>query len=106
MLVFLDVYGINHDSRIWDNPNEFWPERFTDYKCGLFDFIPQGGGEPAKGHRCPGEGITIEIIKMFTDFLVNKIKYDVPEQDLSYSLSRIPALLKSGFVISNIRRNN
>ena len=30
MLVLLDVYGINHDSRIWNNPDKFWPERFKN----------------------------------------------------------------------------
>jgi len=103
MLVLLDVYGINHDSKIWNNPNKFWPERFKNRKDNLFDFIPQGGGDPAKGHRCPGEGITIEIMKASLDFLVNKIDYDVPNQDLSYSLSKIPTFPESGFVMSNIK---
>lgn len=104
MLVLLDVYGANHDSRIWKNPDKFWPERFKEREDNLFDFIPQGGGNPAKGHRCPGEGITIEIMKASLDFLVNKIEYNVPNQKLSYSLSRIPTLPESKFIINNIRR--
>jgi fatty-acid peroxygenase len=104
MLVLLDMYGTNHDSRIWDNPDEFRPERFKEWKGKLFDFIPQGGGDPAKGHRCPGEGITVEIMKASLDFLVKKIEFEVPDQDLTYSLSRMPTLPKSGFVMSNIRR--
>lgn len=104
MLVILDIYGTNHDSRIWDNPFEFRPERFKERKHNLFDFIPQGGGDSAKGHRCPGEGITIEIMKASIDFLINKIEFEVPDQDLSYSLERIPTLPESGFVISNIKR--
>lgn len=103
MLVLLDVYGTNHDSRIWKNPYEFRPERFKERKDNLFDFIPQGGGDPAKGHRCPGEGITVEIMKTSLDFLVNKLEFEVPEQDLSYSLSKIPTLPKSGFAMSNIK---
>lgn len=106
MLVFLDMYGTNHDSRIWDNPNEFRPERFKDWNGDLYKFIPQGGGDPAKGHRCPGEGTTVEIMKASLDFLVNKISYDVPEQDFSFSLNRMPTYPESGFVMSNIRRNN
>ncbi|AJA49308.1 fatty-acid peroxygenase [Clostridium pasteurianum DSM 525 = ATCC 6013] len=104
MLVLFDVYGTNHDSRIWDNPYEFRPERFKKRKESLFDFVPQGGGDPAKGHRCPGEGITVEIMKASLDFLVNKIDFQVPEQDLRYSLSRMPTLPKSGFVMSSIKR--
>lgn len=63
MLVLLDMYGTNHDSQIWEKPNEFYPERFKEWKGSLFDFIPQGGGDPVKTHRCPGEGITMEIMK-------------------------------------------
>lgn len=104
MLVLLDLYGTNHDARLWEDPNEFRPERFRDRKEQLFDLIPQGGGDPAKGHRCPGEGITIEVMKVTLDFLVNRIEYEVPEQDLSYSLVRMPSLPESGFVMSRIRR--
>lgn len=105
-LVLLDVYGMNHHSKIWDNPTEFEPERFKDKKDELFSFIPQGGGTPSEGHRCPGEGITIEIMKVSLDFLVNKLEFDMPKQDLSYKLSRIPTLPKSGFIISNIKRKS
>lgn len=104
MLVILDMYGTNHDPRIWEKPNEFNPGRFKGWKGSLFDFIPQGGGDPSKTHRCPGEGITIEIMKGSLDFLVNKIEFEVPEQDLSYSLARIPTLPKSRFIISNVKR--
>lgn len=104
MLVLLDMYGTNHDSRLWENPNEFFPERFKEWKGSLFDFIPQGGGDPAKGHRCPGEGITVEVMKASLDFLVNKIEFEVPDQDLSYSLEKMPTLPESGFEMSKIRR--
>lgn len=104
MLVLLDVYGTSHDSRLWKSPNEFRPERFKEWKSSLFDFIPQGGGDPAKGHRCPGEGITVEVMKVSLDFLVNKIEFEVPDQDLSYSLVKMPTLPESGFKMSNIRR--
>lgn len=103
-LVLLDVYGMNHDYRIWDKPYKFMPERFYERNGGLFDFIPQGGGSLSTGHRCPGEGITIEVMKVSLDFLVNKIEYDVPDQDLYYSLSRIPTLPESKFVMCNIRK--
>lgn len=104
MLVLLDMYGTNHDPRLWEKPNEFRSERFKEWNGSLYNFIPQGGGDPASGHRCPGEGITVEIMKATVDFLVNHIEYDVPEQDLSFSLDRLPTYPKSGFVMSHIRR--
>ena len=103
-LVILDVYGINHDPRIWNNPDKFSPDHFRNKDENLFDFIPQGGGDPSKGHRCPGEGITIEIMKAVLDFLVNKIEYDVPNQNLSYNMAEMPTLPESGFIITNIRQ--
>jgi fatty-acid peroxygenase len=41
-------------------------------------------------------------MKMTADFLVQRIAYDVPEQDLRVDMSRLPALPRSGFVISNV----
>ena len=52
----------------------------------MFDFIPQGGGNPAITHRCPGEGITVKIMESVLDFLINDIDFKVRNQDLSYNL--------------------
>jgi fatty-acid peroxygenase len=103
MLVLLDIYGTNHDPRIWKKPHEFNPERFSNWDGNLFNFIPQGGGDPASGHRCPGEGITIEVMKATLRFLVKDITYNVPEQDLKYSLVRMPTLPESGFKMNEIQ---
>lgn len=46
----------------------------------------------------------MEIMKGSLDFLVNKIEFQVPKQDLSYSLIKIPTLPKSGFIMTNIKR--
>lgn len=103
-LVILDVYGINHDPQIWNDPYIFEPERFKNKEQDLFDFIPQGGGNPAITHRCPGEGVTIKITESVLDFLLNNIDYHVKDQDLSYPLYKIPTLPRSGFIMSNIKR--
>ncbi|MGL5435435.1 MAG: cytochrome P450 [Lachnospiraceae bacterium] len=106
VLVILDVYGINHDSRLWDNPYSFEPERFRDFSGDPFAFIPHGGGDPSKGHRCPGEGFTVEIMKVSLDFLVNKIEFTVPEQDLRYDMAKIPTFPKSGFIMNTIKQKH
>ena len=102
--VLLDLYGTNHDARIWDEPEAFRPERFRRWDGGAFNFIPQGGGDYYDDHRCAGEATTIALMKVAVRYLTKSINYDVPEQDFRISLSRIPALPKSGFQISNVRR--
>lgn len=102
-LVILDVYGINHNSKAWNQPYDFIPERFRDWSGDLYHFIPQGGGDAANTHRCPGEGITVAIMKTVVDFLVNRIDYNVPKQVLSFPLNKIPTLPESGFIMTNIK---
>ena len=101
--VLLDLYGTNHDARLWEEPHAFRPERFRDWNGNAFELIPQGGGEYATNHRCAGEWLTIELLKQAVHLMTMSIRYDVPMQDLRYSLSRIPALPKSHFLISNVR---
>src|SRR5699024_7623117 len=42
--VLLDLYGTNHDARIWHEPQAFRPERFIGSDGNAWNFIPQGGG--------------------------------------------------------------
>jgi fatty-acid peroxygenase len=101
--VLLDLYGTNHDPNLWDNPEEFRPERFRQWNENSFNFIPQGGGDHYVNHRCAGEWITIRLMEMTLNFLAHSVKYDVPKQNLEINLSRMPAIPKSRFVISNVR---
>lgn len=101
--VMLDFYGTDHDARTWDAPEEFRPERFRRWDGSPFDFVPQGGGDHHTNHRCAGEWITIELMKVASDFLALRVAYDVPEQDLRIDASRLPALPRSRFVVRNVR---
>ncbi|PAU58646.1 cytochrome P450 [Pseudomonas indica] len=102
--VLLDLFGTNRDPRTWERPDDFLPERFQHWDGSAFNFITQGGGEHRRDHRCPGEWITIELLKLALRALTRWMRYEVPDtQDLSVSPVRMPALPRSRFVIRNVR---
>jgi fatty-acid peroxygenase len=100
--VILDLYGTNHDRRLWDAPDTFRPERFLDRVAGAYALVPQGPGDQRMNHRCPGEGITGELMKVALRFLCTGIRYHVPLQDLGLDWRRLPALPRSRFVLSKV----
>ncbi|MGP3690331.1 cytochrome P450 [Streptomyces sp. IBSNAI002] len=95
-LILLDLYGQNHDPALWTHPYRFDPHRFTGGHSRIGLLVAQGGGDPAHGHRCPGEDITVTVLAVIATELA-RLDFDVPEQDLSIPLSRIPTLPRSGF---------
>jgi fatty-acid peroxygenase len=101
--VVLDVYGTNRHPSTWPDGELFRPERFEGRQGSGFDSIPQGGGDLATGHRCPGETVTVELTKSALRLLASEVSYTVPQQDLEVSLARMPALPASGFVIEDVR---
>ncbi|HYF58385.1 MAG TPA: cytochrome P450 [Burkholderiaceae bacterium] len=102
-LALFDLYGTNHDPRCWEAPERFRPERFLEGRPGPFEFVPQGGGDARTGHRCPGEGVAQEVTRAVLGWLVERIVYEVPEQDMSLDMTRLPAVPRSGFRIANLR---
>ena len=103
-LTLLDLYGTNHDPKIWHHPEMFSPERFAKWEGSPFSFIPQGGGDYFLGHRCAGEWVTVELMKVSLHYLMNEIDYVMPKQDLSYSLVSVPSIPHSKIVIEQVTR--
>jgi len=97
-MVLLDLYGQNHDADVWGDPYTFRPERFLGRDIGAFELVPQGGGDPRTGHRCPGEQITVALLSALAVRLA-RLPFDVPEQDLTISLRRIPARVTSDVLL-------
>ena len=97
--VLFDMHGTNHDPRLWPEPQRFRPERFMGWQGDGFDLVAQGGGDYLTGHRCPGEAMTVDLVKAALHLLASEVVYTVPRQDLTISLSRMPALPASRFQI-------
>lgn len=103
-LTLLDLYGTNHDPKIWNHPEMFSPERFEYWDGSPFAFIPQGGGDYFLGHRCAGEWVTVELLKVSLHYLVKEMDYELPKQDLSYSLVSVPSIPHSKIVLEQVKR--
>jgi len=99
-VALLDIYGTNRDPDLWERPDRFSPERFLlGHAHTGFGFIPQGGGDVATGHRCPGEPVTLALMEQAA-LLLSRLDYAVPPQDLAIRLNRVPARVESGFIMS------
>ncbi|GGV17651.1 fatty-acid peroxygenase [Actinomadura cremea] len=100
-LVLLDLFGQNHDPDLWDEPYRFDPGRFVDVEIDPDVLVPQGGGDPRTGHRCPGETVTVELLACLAVRLA-RLHYHLPPQDLDVPLRRVPTRPRSGVVIAGV----
>ncbi|MGX7174238.1 cytochrome P450 [Enterococcus ratti] len=93
--VLLDVYGTNHDERTIEAPESFMIKRYIGKAKDLsyeqqYEMIAQGGGDFRQMHRCAGEWITLHSLRVFSDQLVNRYEFSVPEQDWRISVNQFP----------------
>lgn len=103
--VVLDLYGTNRDAIAFDDADAFLPERHgppsLDPQAPFGGLepdapAPQGAGDHHATHRCPGEFMTVAIMREAALRLA-ALDYAVPDQDLSIDLAAMPALPASGF---------
>lgn len=104
--LLFDLYGTTHDAALFPEPDRFKPQRQLSWRDRIFTFIPQGAGDAKATHRCPGELVTVEIIKEAIRLLCLTMSYDVGDQDLRVPLKRIPAGPVSDFEMTNIRKRD
>jgi fatty-acid peroxygenase len=102
--VVLDIYGTDNDPHAWSDANTFDPERFGSGAAERPDFIPQGGGHLETGHRCPGEGIAMALLRTVVATL-SRLDWSIHPDDRVYSLRRVPARPDGGVRLLDVRRH-
>ena len=95
--IVLNVHGTDHDPMTWPDPGTFAPGRFlpNDSPSRSDGFVPQGGGDVATGHRCPGESVAVELLAM-TLRRLSRLGATLPPQDLTVDRRRMPTRPASG----------
>lgn len=92
--IVLDVPGTMRDPDWWRDPEQFLPERFAGVMPDPFAFLPQGGGDPHDGHRCPGEPLTVRLLAETARVLAGLDLEAVG--DTAHDPTRIPTLPAGG----------
>ncbi|CAI8605286.1 unnamed protein product [Vicia faba] len=75
--VLVNVWAIGRDPDLWDNPNEFLPERFLgsdiDFKGRNFELTPFGGGR----RICPGLPLAIRVLFLMLGLFINCFEWEL-----------------------------
>lgn len=95
--ILLDVIGTHTDPRTWAAPTDGDGTEVTSFDIDHFDrgepapyaFVPQGGGDPRTGHRCPGEPLTVRLLQTTLRAVVEHSLRSLSSGHLD--VSRIPA---------------
>lgn len=84
--VFVNMWAICRDSRYWEDPEEYKPERFennsVDYKGNNFEFLPFGSGR----RICPGINLGIANIELPLASLLYHFDWKLPDEMASKDL--------------------
>ncbi|KAL6585201.1 hypothetical protein OROMI_004490 [Orobanche minor] len=77
--VFVSVWTIGRDPSLWENPTEFWPERFIgrsiDVKGQDFELLPFGSGR----RMCPGYSLGLKVIQSSLANLLHGFNWKLPD---------------------------
>ena len=97
-----DLWGPMQAASAFARPEDFDPARGQSWRGQDSAFAPQGAGDLASTHRCPGEKVTLALMAAGLKVLCRDLDWHAPPQDLSVALNRVPARPESGVILSGI----
>ena len=94
-IVYIPIYNVHHNAKLWPNPEKFDPERFRATQKGTFDsatYLAFGGGP----RMCPGQQYSHIKIKMAMISILKKYRFvkapdteDVPEVENFFQITPV-----------------
>ncbi|XP_024991460.1 probable (S)-N-methylcoclaurine 3'-hydroxylase isozyme 2 [Cynara cardunculus var. scolymus] len=79
--IFVNIWAISRDPKIWDDPLSFRPERFlgskVDFRGHNFEFTPFGAGR----RMCPGLSLGLRSVELLLASLVHGLEWVLPDDD-------------------------
>ncbi|KAH9722815.1 hypothetical protein KPL70_006852 [Citrus sinensis] len=87
--VFVNAWAIQRDPQVWDNPEDFLPDRFVNNTVDLngqnFQFIPFGAGR----RGCPGISFALAAIEYVIANLLYWFDWKLPRGEVLENLDMI-----------------
>lgn len=79
--VYINAWEIHRDAKLWDEPDEFHPERFMnipiEFKGRELEYIPFGSGR----RGCPGISFGITVVEYILANLLYYFDWELPAGD-------------------------
>nr|QPC57095.1 CYP71AJ50 [Kitagawia praeruptora] len=89
--VLVNAWAIARDPSVWDNPEEFRPERFLnspiDYKGLHYEYLPFGAGR----RSCPGIRFAMALTELAIANVVHKFDFKLPDGERMVDLDMTSA---------------
>ncbi|XP_024027369.1 cytochrome P450 81E8 [Morus notabilis] len=74
-MLFVNLWAMQRDPKLWDDPTTFKPERFKDMEEGMRDgykLMPFGSGR----RGCPGENLAVRIVELTLGLLIQCFEWE------------------------------
>jgi len=91
--LFVNVWTIGRDGKLWENPDKFQPERFKgstlDVKGRDYELLPFGSGR----RMCPGYSLGLKVVQIALANLIHGFQWKLPATPvaaLQLSLALLP----------------
>lgn len=90
--LIVNVWKIQRDPRIWEDPESFNPDRFlmsdVDVKGKDFGLIPFGSGR----RSCPGASLALQVLHLTLARILHAFEFSKPINDQPIDLTESPGL--------------
>ena len=92
--IFVNLWKLHRDPRVWDNPDKFLPERFLTKHANIdasgqhFEFVPFGSGK----RSCPGYTLALQVSHLTLARFLQGFEFMTP--------SNMPIDMTEGLVLS------
>ncbi|CAN6338750.1 unnamed protein product [Urochloa humidicola] len=83
-MVLVDVYSMQRDPNMWEDPEKFMPERFMDDANVKGDgrfMMPFGLGR----RKCPGEGLALRMVGMALGVMIQCFEWECAGEEVNLS---------------------